>query len=107
MSFNQSEFWGINRCRIGAVYDRSPAERFGMWLADNFLRVLSAAIASVIFCFAVNVIVNQLMNFLQSNSYEPGAKVFSGDSPMANLVKLAGSLVLSYFLIFRLRSRGR
>ena len=107
MAAKQIELWGINRCRIGAVYDRSPAERFGMWLADNFLRVLAAAIASAIFCFAVNGTVNQLMNFLQNNSYEAGEKVFSSDSPIANLIKLIGSLVLSYYLIFYMKAKNR
>jgi len=106
MSRKQTEFWGIDRCRIGAVYDKSPAERFGHWLTDNFLRVLAALIASFFFCLAVNAVVNQLMNFLQSQSYEV-TKVYSSNSPMAGLVKLVGSLVISYYLIFQLKGRGR
>lgn len=91
------------RRKIGSAYERSPAELTGQWLRDNLIRVLGATVAMILFCLSVDWLSGSLLNFLANNGDDTAKRVIATNDPVVIGVKLAGSAILSWFLLFRLR----
>lgn len=96
----------LKRRKIGPAYEKSPAELASFWLMDNLLRILAAFIACVLFCLAVDWIVGDLLNFMANEGKEGVEDTYSGTEPIYVGLKVCGSFILSYFLIFRMGMRG-
>lgn len=94
------------RRKIGSAYEHSPAELTGRWVQDNLIRVIGAAVAAVLFCLAVDWLSGSLLNFLANNGDDTAKRVIATDDPAVVGVKLVGSAVLAWFLLFRLRMRS-
>jgi len=91
------------RRKIGPAYERSPAELTGRWLQDNLIRVLGATAAVILFCLSVDWLSGSLLNFLANNGDDTATRVIATHDPVVIGVKLAGSAILAWFLLFRLR----
>ena len=89
------------RRSIGPPYERSPAERLGRWIMDNLMVVISAIIVAVVFCFIVDMTVNKLFNFLQTNGHDELQGTFSSSDPIVDAVKVIGSITLIYVICRR------
>lgn len=86
------------RKRPGAAYEQCPAEKTGFWISKNFLKLLSSLIASAVFCFIMNWLVDGFFNFLATDGKEVFEKPFSSHSPTWKGVKLVGSLIIIFFM---------
>ncbi len=86
------------RRTIGPAYEVSPAEKTGRWLCDNSMRLLSAAVVTILYCLLVNWIVDGFMNFLASGGTDDAPARFSSNTPTVDLVKLVGSIMLVWFI---------
>jgi heme/copper-type cytochrome/quinol oxidase subunit 2 len=83
----------MKRRRVGAAYERSPADKVGEWGNRNTMILISAVITGIIFWFVVNWTVDGLFNFLATGGDDTKEKVFSSNHPMVILVKVFGSLL--------------
>jgi hypothetical protein len=97
----------MKRCRIEPAYSQTPAERTGLWLQSNCMRLAGAAIAVFAFCFLVNWCVGGLGNFLASGDIGATNKTYHTDAFLPMCVKVGGSLVIGYLAFFRLGSNRR
>ncbi len=88
------------RRAIGPPYERSPAERLGRWTMDNLMILIAAVIVAVVFCYIVDLTVDKLFNFLETNGHDVKGS-FSSSDPVVDAVKLIGSLTLIYFICRR------
>jgi hypothetical protein len=95
----------VKRRTIGRAYEFSPAERLHGWLEDNILRVFGALAAMVLVNYAVNFIVDGVMNVAFSEGSEGVSNRFSSNDPVVDLLKLGLFLVFGYFLLFRFGNR--
>jgi H+/Cl- antiporter ClcA len=96
-----------SRRRLGPAYEQTPAEQTGRWLRDHCLRVLATAAALALFWLGVNWGLVNLANFLHNLSYEQSARPFSASHPVLAGLRIVGSLVLGYYLLFRFRMQAR
>jgi len=94
------------RRRIGQAFERSPAEQVGRWLRDNLIRLIGSAVAVTLFCLAVNWLSGSLLNFLANNGDDTAQRAIATDDPMVVGVKVVGGVVLTWFMMFRLRMRS-
>ena len=97
----------VNRRTVGKAYDFSPAEKTASWLQDNVLRVFSALIAAVIANYAIDFMVDGIMNVAFSDGSEGMSNRFSSNDPVVDLIKLGVILLFSYFLLFRFGNRNK
>ena len=86
------------RRSIGSAYERSPAEHISRWVTDNLMRVVSAIIVAVVFCFLVDATVDRFFNFLDANGQDDVEARFSSDDPVVDAVKTVGSVLLILFI---------
>ena len=91
----------LKRRKIGPAYEKSPAELTWFWIMDNSLRLISAFIICVLFCIVVDWVVGDLMNFLVTEGKEGTEQEYSGTEPIYMGLKIAGSFLIGYFMIFR------
>jgi hypothetical protein len=91
------------RRKIGSAYELSPAELTSRWLNDNLIRVFGATVAVILFCLAVDWLSGSLLNFLANNGDDTAKRVIATNDPVVIGVKLTGSAILAWFLLFRLR----
>ncbi len=91
------------RRKIGSAYELSPAELTSRWLYDNLIRVLGAMVAVVLFCLATDWLSGSLLNFLANNGDDTAKRVIATTDPVVIGLKLTGSAILTWFLLFRLR----
>ncbi|NOY79758.1 MAG: hypothetical protein GXP31_02005 [Kiritimatiellaeota bacterium] len=89
------------RRTIGSAYERSPAERISRWVTDNLMRVISAIVVAVVFCFLVDATVNRFFNFLDTNGQDDVQGRFTSEDPRVDAVKTVGSLLLIFFVCRR------
>ena len=91
------------RCHIQPAYTRSPAERAGGWLQENFFRVLSALVVAVAFWFLFAVAVDHILNIFATGDVDSRTKMFYSDSPVLLPFRVGGCLLFAYFMLFRVR----
>ena len=94
----------MRRRQIGPAYERSPADKMGEWTNRNTLVLISSIAAAVGVWFAVNWIVDGLMNFLARGSDETMANQFNSNDPVFICVKLVLCLA-TIFIILKSRTK--
>ena len=86
------------RKAIGPAYEKCPAELATRWMSENILKLISAIIVVVVFCFVVNWLVDGLFNFLATDGKDNVRGEFTSSSPIVDGVKVLGSIVLIFFI---------
>lgn len=92
------------RKTIGPAYEQCPADRLTRWVSENILKLISAIIVAIIFCFVVDWLVDGLFNFLATDGKDDVQSGFTSSSPVVDAVKVFGSIVL-IFLICKNRAK--
>lgn len=88
----------MKRRKIGAAYERSPADKVGEWGNRNTMVLVSAVITGIIFWFVTNWVVDDLLNFLVTGGDETQERPFSSNHPVALFVKVIGSILCIFFI---------
>lgn len=97
----------MERCKLRPAYDRSPAEKAGLWMQEHFLRLISATVSAVAFWFLFGWLIDCLLNFMATGGQEDAVKPYASGSPMMAAVRLVGCGLLAYWMLFRLHFRNR
>ncbi len=97
----------MKRCQIGTASSQTPAERTGVWIRNNLLRLVAAVIAAAVFCFIVNWCVGGLGNFLASGDVGSANKIYHTDTVIPMTIKIGGCIVIGWLAFFRLGSNSR
>ena len=84
----------MKRRTIGPAYERSPATVCSEWASRNFLALLSALIAAVIWWFVVDWVVDKLIPFLADDE----AAQYSSQDTVWIAVKVIGSVILAVLI---------
>jgi hypothetical protein len=89
----------MGRRKIGAAFERSPADDLNFWATKNLLVLVSAVITAIIFWFLANVFIDKGLNFLALGS-NPDNKIepFSSDAPISVVCKIVGALLTVFFV---------
>ncbi len=92
----------FRRRRIGAAYERAPAERVADWARRNTLVLISGIFAGIAWC---GVVIGAYwgMNLISTNTGEMGTE-FNDGSPVGIAIKLIGSLII-FILIVKSQSK--
>jgi len=88
----------LKRRKIGAAFERSPAEKLGEWSGRNLLVLIAAVGGAVGWWLLVDWIVNGLLNFLFKGSQESLEDPFSSEDPMWIGVKLIGAILIAILI---------
>lgn len=88
----------MTRRKIGSAYEESPAERTGRWVADNFLRLISAAAGFASFWIVVDLFIS-LLNFINRGGMGDAPGVFSHDHPVVLGIKVIGAPLVALLIL--------
>ena len=87
------------RRRMGPAYERSPAERSGVWIGDNLMRLVATAVAIVAFCLIVNWVVNGLNTLQNRGGLDGSSQAYSTASDAVSGVKLVGAAAIAFVML--------
>jgi len=84
---------------VGPAYERAPAEKLSEWTSRNVLVLLSGMALVAVSWFMINVMVNNLFNFLATGGSETAELRFDADSHLWISVKVVVGVLILVILV--------